>query len=327
MDITLTVQQLRDLGMDDVRVDEPLSRHTSFRIGGPAKILVVPKDLAQVVSVLTWLRDNTVPYFILGQGTNVLVSDYGVDAVVVSVAPGLKQITVEDHTILAGSGVLLAKIARHAQKHGLTGMEFAVSIPGTLGGALVMNAGAHGSAMVDVVESVRVWDPDKGVHHIKGEDAEFQYRQSRFMKTPWIALEAQLRLKSGDPEQIRQVMEKFMAHRKSTQPVGEPNAGSVFKNPLPLFAGRLIEEIGAKGWTVGHAQVSTVHANFIVNNGSARASDVLHLMRKIRCVVYQRFGVTLRPEVRWIGRGEGGATATWENLWFKEGEGLMAPCE
>ncbi len=303
-----------------------MARHTSFRIGGPAAVLLVPDHLEQVVAVLQWLRDQTIPYFILGQGTNVLVSDQGVDAVVVSTARGLRQLEVAGDRVRAGSGVLLTRVARRAERLGLTGMEFAVSIPGTLGGALVMNAGAHGASMVDVVSSVLVWDPVGGVRRIKGTEAEFQYRQSRFMKQPWIALEADLILSPGDPAEIGDKMAQYMAHRKRTQPVGEPNAGSVFKNPYPDYAGRLIEAIGAKGWRAGDAQVSPVHANFIVNHGLARAHDVLTLMRRIRCEVYGRTGIVLRPEVRWIGPGEGGATATWENLWYAEGEGLRAPC-
>lgn len=320
-------QALRNLNVGSVREKEPLSRHTSFRIGGPARVLVEPDTVDSVVRALNWLRDHRVPYFILGQGTNVLVSDRGVDAVVVSTVRGLKTLEVDGTRMRVGSGVLLTRIAHRAARHGLTGMEFAVSIPGTLGGALVMNAGAHGSAMVEVVDSVLVWDPDQGVRRISAQEAEFEYRQSRFMKKPWIALEADLGLKPGDPEAIFRAMAEFMAHRKRTQPVGEPNAGSVFKNPYPEYAGRLIERVGAKGWRVGDAQVSTVHANFIVNLGEARAVDVLSLMRRVRCAVYRETGIVLRPEVRWIGPGEGGAKATWENLWYEEGGGLTADCE
>lgn len=318
---------LRTLSVGPVRRDEPMTRHTSFRIGGPTAVYVEPETLDGVVRVLDWVRDRGVPYFILGQGTNVLVSDRGLGAVVVSTGRGLRRAEVDGSRIRSGSGVLLTRLAHLAEGAGLSGLEFAISIPGTLGGALVMNAGAHGSAMVEVVRSVLVWDPDEGVHSIDAAAAEFEYRQSRFQRHPWIALEAEMELLPGDRAEIRERMHHFMAVRKKSQPVGEPNAGSVFKNPTPQYAGRLIESIGAKGWRVGDAEVSRLHANFIVNRGHARAVDVLSLMRRVRCRVFQEHRVVLRPEVRWLGPSEGGANATWENLWYAAGEGLTEPCE
>lgn len=327
MDFAPIEEALRTLNVGPVRAREPLSRHTSYRIGGPAAVYLEPETEAGVVAALNWLGQARVPYFILGQGTNVLVSDRGVAAVVVSTSRGLKEVRIEGRRMVAGSGVLLTKLSHLAERAGLSGLEFAISIPGTLGGALVMNAGAHGSAMVEVVTSVKVWDPAVGVHEISAAEAEFEYRHSRFQRTPWIALAATMELKERERAAIHETMRHFMEVRLKTQPVGEPNAGSVFKNPTPLFAGRLIESIGAKGWRVGDAQVSTLHANFIINLGQARAIDVLQLMRRIRAVVYQRYHVILRPEVRWIGPGEGGTNATWENLWFEEGAGLTEPCE
>lgn len=327
MEIAPIVASLRTLGVETVLAGEPLSRHSSFRIGGPAALFAEPATLEGVVRTLEWLQARQLPYFILGQGTNVLISDRGVDAVVISTARGLKDIAVADNRMVAGSGVLLARLAREAKRHGLGGLEFAVSIPGTLGGALVMNAGAHGSSMMAVVESVLVWDPVRGVQRIGAADVEFQYRQSRFMRQPWIALTADLLLTPRDPALIEGDMNRYMAHRKESQPLGEPNAGSIFKNPLPDYAGRLIESVGAKGWRVGDAEVSHRHANFIVNRGAATARDVLTLMRRVRCAVYAGTGIVLRPEVRWIGPGEGGAQATWDNLWYGAGEGLTAPCE
>ncbi len=325
MDVERVATALRSMEVGEVKTGEPLSRHTSFRIGGPAAVFVDPKHLDGIVAVLDWVRDEHLPYFIIGQGTNILVSDQGVDAVVISTSRGLKDAEVTPPTIRAGSGVLLTKLCRLAEKAGLAGLEFAISIPGTLGGALVMNAGAHGGAMVEVVESVLVWDAISGVRRISGDEAQFQYRQSRFMHNPWIALEATLRLEPGDPAEIRAKMQHNMEYRKRSQPVGEPNAGSIFKNPLPHYAGQLIQNIGAKGWREGDAMVSELHANFIVNAGQATAHDVLGLMRRIRRRVYQETGVVLRPEVRWIGPGEGGADATWENLWYAEDDGLREP--
>jgi len=325
MDVEPVAEKLRSMGVGEVRTEEPLNRHTSFRIGGPAAVFVEPTHLDGVVRVLDWVHAEHLPYFIIGQGTNILVSDRGVDAVVISTSRGLKETQVTPPTIRAGSGVLLTKLGRLAERAQLSGLEFAISIPGTLGGALVMNAGAHGASMVQVVESVLVWDAVSGVRRIKAQEVEFQYRQSRFMQRPWIALEANLRLMVGDPREIREKMNHNMDYRKKSQPVGEPNAGSIFKNPLPAYAGQLIEAIGAKGWQEGGAAISELHANFIINTDHATGRDVLTLMRRVRRSVYQHKGIILQPEVRWIGPGEGGADATWENLWYAEGEGLMDP--
>ncbi len=327
VDASPIVNALRTLEVGSVREEEPLRRHTSFKIGGPARIFVEPESQAGIITMLEWVRDHRVPYFIIGQGTNVLISDQGLDAVVISTSRGLKTVEVGQDHLRAGSGVLLTKLANTAAKAGLSGLEFAISIPGTLGGALVMNAGAHGSSMVAVVQTVTVWDPVLGVHDIDACEAEFAYRQSRFQKTPWFALDAVLKLTPGDSAQIRQAMAHHMDYRKRSQPVGEANAGSIFKNPLPQYAGQLIEQIGAKGWRVNDAVVSERHANFIINRGSARALDVLQLMRRIRSAVHQRTGVVLRPEVRWIGPGEGGTDTLWENLWYAEGTGLREPFE
>ena len=314
-----------DIGI--VRINEPLSKHTSFRIGGPATVYVQPGSEAHLVKVLNWMEENGIPYFILGQGTNILVSDQGVDAVVISTSRALREMRVEGLRMTAGTGILLTKLAHKARQAGLQGLEFAVSIPGTLGGALVMNAGAHGSEMVQVVESVKIWEPGSGLRILAASEAGFSYRKSSFMEKRWIALEASMLLRPGESELILNTMRQFMNYRKKTQPVGHANAGSVFKNPQPEFAGRLIEDIGAKGWRVGDAMVSPVHANFIVNGGRATARDVLSLMRRIRCHVFQRHSILLRPEVRWIGPREGGGDGTWENLWYGEGAGLKEPCE
>jgi UDP-N-acetylmuramate dehydrogenase len=325
MEVEPVTDALRNMHIGPVNTGVPLSRHTSFRIGGPAAVFVEPENLQGVIAVLDWVRDENLPYFIIGQGTNILVSDQGVDAVVISTSRGLRETAVDDCLIRAGSGVLLTRLCRIAERAQLTGLEFAISIPGTLGGALVMNAGAHGGSMVEIVDDVLVWDAVCGVRRLPAAEAQFQYRQSRFMHNPWIALEATLRLTPGDPEVIRDKMRQNMDYRKKSQPVGEPNAGSIFKNPLPEYAGRVIEQIGAKGWREGDAQVSDLHANFIVNAGQATAHDVLALMRRIRQEVFRQKGIVLKPEVRWIGPGEGGAETTWENLWCAEGDGLTEP--
>ncbi|PSR30010.1 MAG: UDP-N-acetylenolpyruvoylglucosamine reductase [Sulfobacillus thermosulfidooxidans] len=319
--------ELRQWDIGPVLENEPLSRHTSFRIGGPASVYVQPNSQEDLIQILNWVDQHQIPFFVLGQGTNVLVSDLGLDAVVISTSRALRHILVDQERIVAGAGVLLTKLAHKAHQAALQGLEFAVSIPGTLGGALVMNAGAHGSEMRNIVEQIRVWEPGYGIKTLSATDAGFEYRRSQFMVRHWIALEASMTLKHGDMHAILDNMRHFMDYRKRTQPVGDANAGSVFKNPHPDYAGRLIESIGAKGWHVGDAVVSPVHANFIVNRGKAKARDVLTLMRRIRCHVFQRYHIVLRPEVRWIGPGEGGTEGTWENLWYGEGGGLQEPCE
>ncbi|MCY0882096.1 MAG: UDP-N-acetylmuramate dehydrogenase, partial [Firmicutes bacterium] len=270
-----------------VVLQESMARHTSFRIGGPADVFVQPDSRDHFVALLEWLRQRAIPYYLLGQGTNLLVSDDGVRGVVVASAPGLKTLAVEGTTLTAGSGILLTKLAHTAAKAHLSGLEFAVSIPGTLGGALVMNAGAHGGSMDHIVKNVLIWDNDHGVQRLDANAVGFSYRHSLFMQhASWTALEAVMQLTLRDPEAIRQAMAEHMAYRKRTQPVGDANAGSIFKNPLPQYAGQLIESIGAKGWVQGKAQVSLVHANFIVNQGGASAADVVRLMHRIWCAVY-----------------------------------------
>ena len=327
MNATMVVDELREWDIGPVIENEPLSRHTSFRIGGPATVYVQPHSETDLIRVLNWVEAQKIPYFILGQGTNVLVSDRGLDAVVISTSRALREIRLEGTRMTAGSGVLLTKLAHKAHQANLKGLEFAISIPGTLGGALVMNAGAHGSEMRHVVDSMLIWEPGTGLRMLDASEAGFAYRQSLFMERNWIAIEAEMVLDSGDSQTILSTMRHFMNYRKTTQPVGHANAGSVFKNPQSDFAGRLIEAVGAKSWHVGDAMVSPAHANFIVNMGQATARDVLTLMRRIRCHVFQRFRVLLRPEIRWIGPGEGGTEGTWENLWYGEGAGLQEPCE
>ncbi|AUW95547.1 MAG: UDP-N-acetylmuramate dehydrogenase [Sulfobacillus thermotolerans] len=327
MDAERVAQELRRLDVGAVQQEEPLARHTSFRIGGPAAIYLQPPNQEALVRALDWVHREAVPYFVLGQGTNVLVSDQGLDAVVLSPSRALRYVDTKGDQLIAGAGVLLTKLAHRAHQAGLGGMEFAVSIPGTLGGALVMNAGAHGTEMKDVVRQLVVWEPGVGVRLVSSTEADFAYRSSAFMRQKWIALEAQIELTPKDPGEILSTMRHHMEYRKRTQPVGDPNAGSVFKNPPNDYAGRLIESLGAKGWRLGDAEVSQVHANFIVNRGHATAHDVLGLMRRLRHEVYARYAVQLRPEVRWIGPGEGGFEATWENLWCEAGKGLTEPCE
>ncbi len=302
------------------RPGERLARHTSFKIGGPAECFVEPQDDQETLAVLEAARDLGAPVLVMGLGSNLLVSDRGFAGLVLSLARAHRQVAVEPGGLLAaGAGVSLAKAAHTAMRHGLSGLEFAVSIPGTVGGAVAMNAGAHGRSTADVVSRVRVWDPCRGAVVLQADEMQYAYRESRLQQEPWVALDAWFHLESASTAAIQDAMRRHMDHRRATQPVGEKNAGSMFKNPPGDFAARLIEAVGAKGWQVGGAGVSTLHANFIANDGTASADDVLTLMRRVRAAVQERFGVALTPEVRWVGPPEGEDGTTWDNLWLPAG--------
>jgi len=308
--------ELRRLGVS-ARPGEMLARHTSFKIGGPADLFVEPLQQGDAVRVLAAATDHGVPIMVVGLGSNLLVSDRGFRGLALSLARACRQAEVVGEGLRVGAGVSLAKVAHLALRHELTGVEFAVSIPGTVGGAAVMNAGAHGRSMADVVERVRVWDPNRGVVVLEGREMAYNYRFSQAQREPWVVMEVWLRLRPASSQTVLNTMRQFMDHRRLTQPVGERNAGSMFKNPPGGYAAALIEAVGAKGWRVGAASVSTLHANFIANEGTATAGDVLRLMRQVRRAVRDRFHITLRPEVRWVGPPEGEDGTTWDNLWLR----------
>jgi UDP-N-acetylmuramate dehydrogenase len=317
-------ETLRRLGVARVTPGEPLARHTTFGIGGPA-LLVEPPDPETFVAALDVLHQEDVPMLPLGLGSNLLVADEGYAGAVMKAGRGLRAIRVEGSRIYAEAGVPLKKLANAARDAGLSGLEFAISIPGTVGGAVTMNAGAHGSSMDAVVERVTVWIPGTGRMDLPARDLAFAYRWSRVQAEPWVVLSAVLRLTPAPSADVAQRMRHFMAYRMRTQPVGERNAGSMFKNPPGGKAGALIEGVGAKGWREGDAHISEQHANFIINEGSATAHDVLTLMRRVRSAVRARYGTVLRPEVRWVGPPAGEERTTWDNLWLKEGDDWPAP--
>ncbi len=283
--------------------DEPMSRHTSFRIGGPAKRLACPVTEAELVSLLEAAERFGAPVFLLGNGSNLLVSDGGLDRLVIDTSAAMNAMEAgEACRISASAGVVLARLAEFACKLGLTGLEFAHGIPGTLGGAVCMNAGAYEGEMKQVLESVRVWCPGEGVKIFSAEELDLGYRHSVFTERPeLVVLGATVRLAAGDPEAIRERMRDLMARRKKNQPLEYPSAGSTFKRPVGHFAGRLIEECGLKGFTVGGAQVSEKHAGFVINTGGATCADVTELIRRVQETVWEQKGVRLEPEVRIIG--------------------------
>lgn len=280
--------------------DEPMAKHTSFRIGGPAKRMAFPKTREQLVVLMGFLQDAGVKPLLIGNGTNLLVADKGLDTVVIDTSAELSHIELTDEgEIAADAGVSLTKLALFAWKNGLTGLEFAHGIPGTLGGGVVMNAGAYGGELKDVVTEVTALYPD-GVKVLTPAELDFSYRHSVFSAGEGIVLGAKVTLESGDPDAIKAKMDDLMARRKASQPLELPSAGSTFKRPAGGYAAALIDAAGLKGYAVGGAQVSEKHAGFVVNRGGATFDDVLRLMDHIRSEVLRTSGVELEPEVKII---------------------------
>ena len=279
---------------------EPMRAHCSFRIGGPARALVRPASAEETAAACRSVRDGGAQPLIIGNGTNLLVADKGLDTVVIDTSAELSHIELTDEgEIAADAGVSLAKLALFAWKNGLTGLEFAHGIPGTLGGGVVMNAGAYGGELKDVVTEVTALYPD-GVKVLTPAELDFSYRHSVFSAGEGIVLGAKVKLESGDPDAIKAKMDDLMARRKASQPLELPSAGSTFKRPTGYYAGPLIEGCGLKGCRVGGAEVSSKHAGFVVNVGGATCADVLTLIEKVQKAVYDAHGVMLEPEVKII---------------------------
>ena len=282
----------------EIRQNEPLSRHTSFRVGGPAELLLCPKSETELARILRLCREREIRPVILGGGTNVLAPDDGVAGVVLS-TKCLRDLRLTGETELrAQCGVTLSRLAMLACRHGLSGLEFAQGIPGTVGGGLYMNAGAFGGEMADVVASARVMDSDGSVHELFLPEMDLSYRKSGFMGRDCLILSAKFRLRPGDPAEIGARMREFAEKRQASQPLDKPSAGSTFKRPPNAFAAKLIQEAGLKGFRIGDAAVSEKHAGFVVNLGHATASEILCLMDRVREEVLAKFGVLLEPEVR-----------------------------
>lgn len=291
----------REFGSDRVLLEEPMKRHTTFRIGGPAEVFVMPGNLEEMQRILEICRTEDLPYFILGNGSNLLVSDKGYQGVVVQLYRNFGQIRVEDRRIHAQAGALLSGIAAAAREASLTGFEFAGGIPGTLGGAVVMNAGAYGGEMKDVLKEVTVLTPEGGVLTLQADELHMGYRTSVIKEAGYIVLEAVISLEKGDQEEIRSRMQELAGMRTSKQPLSYPSAGSTFKRPEGYFAGKLIMDSGLRGYQVGGAQVSEKHCGFVINTGNATAKDVTTLMSDVQRIVMEKFGVKLEPEVKFLG--------------------------
>ena len=286
---------------EQIKLEEPMKNHTTFRIGGPAEIFVTPGSIGEVRDIIAVCRKQAVPYYVMGNGSNLLVSDRGYEGVIIQIFKEMNEIRIEGDTVAAQAGALLSAIANRALEEGLAGFEFASGIPGTLGGACIMNAGAYGGEMKDVVREVTLLTPEGEIRDVPGEQMEFGYRTSMAARTGAVILAARIRLRRGDQEAIRARMEELREKRVSKQPLEYPSAGSTFKRPEGYFAGKLIQDAGLRGFTVGKAQVSEKHCGFVVNKGQATAADVTELMRRVSDKVEEQFGVRLEPEVKRLG--------------------------
>ena len=289
------------LKADQIRREEPLSRHTTFRVGGPAEYLVTPQ-IAQIPQVVAICRRYDLPLTVIGNGSNLLIADAGLRGVVMEIgkaAAGIRVIDEDD--LIVSAGTLLSETAAFAAKEGLAGMEFAAGIPGSLGGAVVMNAGAYGGEMKDILSGVRVLTQNGEIRVRPADELELSYRHSRMMDEQDIVLEARLNLTQDSTTVIRARMEELKKKRVEKQPLEYPSAGSTFKRPEGYFAGKLIEDAGLRGFRVGDAQVSEKHCGFVINRGAATAAQIMELMQEVRRRVREHSGVELEPEVRLLG--------------------------
>lgn len=282
--------------------DCDMSGFTSFRAGGRADLLVMPQSEEELQQVLKILAESHVPYMVMGNGSNILVKDGGYKGVIVKLGDAFDEISIQGDILTAGCGALMSSVAKAALDAGLTGFEFASGIPGSLGGAVFMNAGAYGGEMVQIIKEARILSKDGSRQYtLSCQELELGYRHSILHESGDVAVSVTLQLAEGDREDIRSQMKELAAKRNAKQPVSLPSAGSFFKRPEGYFAGKLIQDAGLKGMSVGGAQVSPLHSGFIVNNGGATASDIIQLMEVVQASVQDQFGVRLEPEVRIIG--------------------------
>lgn len=287
--------------MIQLKEGELLRNHTTFRIGGAAKYFAVPKNEEEIMEAVDFAIVKDLPYYILGKGSNVLFADEGYPGVVIEIGAGMEKVErIGDTGIRAQAGVSLSALATFAAREGLSGLEFAGGIPGTLGGAVTMNAGAYGGEMKDVIVSAKVMDEEGAVQELSCEELQLGYRTSIVQKKQLVVLEAEFLLKPGTTEEIQNTMKELNAKRREKQPLEYPSAGSTFKRPEGYFAGKLIEDAGLRGYRVGDAQVSEKHCGFVVNRGKATCAEVIQLIEDVQKEVKEQFGVQLEPEVRII---------------------------
>ncbi|MGG4490614.1 UDP-N-acetylmuramate dehydrogenase [Metabacillus idriensis] len=299
------LMKLQEAEVGKVVQNEPLAKHTTIKIGGPAEIFVEPKSIENLKKTMEIVTEGGVPWRAIGRGSNLLVGDAGINGVVIKLGKGLDHLEVDGDTITAGGGYSLIKLTTVISKQGLSGLQFAGGIPGSVGGAVYMNAGAHGSDMSKILVKAHILFEDGTMEWLTAEELEFSYRTSLLQKKrPGICLEAVLKLEKGNREEIVAELQKNKDYRRETQPWDHPNCGSVFRNPLPHYAGQLIQESGLKGYQIGGAKISDLHGNFIVNTGNATAKDVLDLIDFVKKTIYEKHAVKMETEVEIVGVNE-----------------------
>ncbi len=289
------------VGKENIMMDEPMKKHVSFRVGGPADILVRPINEEQLKEILLYIKSEEIPYLIIGNGSNLLVRDGGIRGVVVELSDNFSDFKIDGNKIEIKAGALLSRIGNAALRAELKGFEFASGIPGTFGGALAMNAGAYGGEIKDIVKTVKVMDKDGNILELSNEEMHFGYRRSTIVEKGYVALSAVVELEKGNYDDIKATMDDLRDRRTSKQPLNFASAGSTFKRPEGYFAGKLIQDSGLKGLSIGDAQVSEKHSGFVINRGNATAKELLDLMFAVKSTVNAKFGVMLEEEVKIVG--------------------------
>ena len=295
------IKQIEEIvGKDNIKTDEVMRKHTSFKVGGPADVMVYPVNFNMVKNLISFFKTNNINYYVMGNGSNLIIKDGGFRGVVINLTK-LNEITVNDDTIIAQCGALLSLVARRALEKGLTDLEFAAGIPGSIGGAIAMNAGAYDGDMSKVGVSALVIDDNGEILELSRDELQLSYRNSIVLNKGYVVLETKLKLHHGDAEAIKAKMNDFAERRRSKQPLEYPSAGSTFKRPEGYFAGKLIQDAGLKGKSVGDAQVSEKHSGFIINKGNATAREIMELINVVQNTVFDMYGVELHTEVRIVG--------------------------
>lgn len=301
MNLELLAKELGNITGGRVLVNEPLKNHTTLRIGGPADLLVFPAAVEEIPRLLEFAGQKDVPVTLLGNGSNILVRDGGIPGLVMKLGGSLTRVEVKGDRVVAEAGALMPRLARIALEHGLTGLEFMIGIPGTAGGGVVMNAGAHGQTMSQVVTQVETVSPDLSLRLLPAYALNLGYRHSMLKNSSLLVTRVHFALSPGNREEIRARMDRYIEFRRTKQPLNWPSAGSVFVNPPEQAAGYLLEQAGVKGLTIGGARVSEKHANFIINTGGATAKDVLQLIEVMQEKVMKQFGIELKTEIQFLG--------------------------
>jgi UDP-N-acetylmuramate dehydrogenase len=299
--LNVLLQTLIENNVGIIKEEEILANHTTMKIGGPAKIFIEPNGISNLLKTIEIIKGANVPFRVIGRGSNLLVSDKGFDGVIVKLGKGMDHFEINGTEVLVGSGYSIVTLATVVGKKGLSGLEFAAGIPGSIGGAVYMNAGAHGSDMSKILKKAHVLFLNGDTKWLTVEEMQYSYRTSVLQKDqPGVVLECLLQLSEGNPDSISEVIQANKNYRKNTQPYNFPCAGSIFRNPLPQYAGKLVEELGLKGFTIGGAKVSDLHGNFIVNANKATAQDVLDLISYIQRQVKEKYGIDLHTEVEML---------------------------